>query len=107
MRHASSEAHITETLFEFTGKARIIQRCAVFGESSWDVQWVKVLKDDPDVFGLLVVFTKTGKTKRKIKTLVSPFNIGYVTIEAGGKAVWDSRAVIPCDMERWGEIWSM
>src|SRR5215471_15554861 len=106
MRHASSEAHITETLFEFTGKARIIQRCAVFGESSWDVQWVKVLKDDPDVIGLLVVM-KALKTKRKFKTIVSPFNDGYVTIEVAGKTAWDSRAVIPCDLEKWGEIWSM
>ena len=106
MSHAPSKAHIPETLFEFTGKARAIQRSAVFGESSSDVQWVKVLKDDPDVFGLLVVM-KALKTKRKFKTIVSPLNDGYVTIEVAGKTVWDSRAVIPCDTEKWGEIWSM
>jgi hypothetical protein len=35
---------------------------------------------------------------------VLPTDQMYVTVEAGGRVLWDSRAVVPCDMAKWEDM---
>jgi hypothetical protein len=47
--------------------------------------------------------TEPGKRRRFFYTM-EPTSDRYLTIEVGGRVVYDSRADVPCDMEEWAKI---
>lgn len=49
-----------------------------------------------------VTFIRPRK-RSSMRMTVVPENHRFVTIEAGGKTVYDSRVDVPCDMDQWNE----
>jgi hypothetical protein len=89
--------------FEHTGHAVLIWHCAVSGPWEQVVRAVKV--GDPEKFAenpasVLVQLCEPRK-RRWRGCRVYPDGLKYLTVEIDGREVYDSRADVPCDMEKW------
>jgi Family of unknown function (DUF6011) len=88
---------------EHTGNVTIVQHCAVFGRLETEARWVKT--SDPTPYAqheraLHVYFSEPRKHKRCYFTFV-PDSTRWCEILIDGKAVWDSRELVPCDPAKW------
>src|SRR6185503_4508329 len=84
-------------------KATIIQHCAVFGRMKRDVRKFRVEEPSKHAqypVSIAVRFVEPRKRTGSSYRIV-PDNIRYLTIEAKGQVVYDSRPDVPCDMEVW------
>jgi hypothetical protein len=83
--------------------ATIIGHDAVMGHwerpvRKWTVGDVEPYAQYP--VSVFMTFIEPGKRKRAAFTVV-PDNIKYLTVEAGGDVLYDSRWDVPCDMDQW------
>jgi hypothetical protein len=92
---------------EHTGRATVVQHCAVFGPLETPVRWVQTHEVRPYAqhpVAVYVTYIAPGKRTESYITIV-PDNIRYCTIQAGGRVVWDSREEVPCDMVHWEQTY--
>ena len=85
------------------GYATIVQHCAVFGRTATVVREWKVDAVWPDAqhpASVSVSFVEPRKRRRHSYTMKAD-NLRYLTIEAAGRVVYDSRRDVPCDMAAW------
>jgi hypothetical protein len=90
---------------EHTGPALIVQHCAVMHRLETPVRWFRVGQPRPYAqhpASVCVGFKKPRKRVPHYYT-ITPDNIRYLTIEVGGRVVYDSRQEVPCDMAKWEE----
>jgi hypothetical protein len=87
------------------GPATIIQHCAVFGRLTTEVRWLGVGEVKPYAQYSHAVAILYKRPRKKLKYYVQAFNddLRYITIEAGGNVLYDSRKGVPCDMDKWNE----
>jgi len=91
---------------EYSGEATIIIHNAIYGRQEQAVSWFKVSDVRPE-FGqpeVDIVFCRRGKLGRSHSTVRSAGNHRYLTIEAGGRVLYDSRTDVPCDMAVWEAV---
>lgn len=88
------------------GKAVIVQHCAVYGRLETPVRYV----DTGEVRGyaqydrsLLVRFQRP-RERRTCFIQVVPCGSRYLQVEVGGRVVFDSRDLVPCDMAWWHAV---
>jgi hypothetical protein len=96
--------------FEHTGPAVLINHAAVFGRHETPVGWIKA--HPPERYAqypvtVLVQYREVRQPRQgqgyEFSLRVYPDHRRYYTIEVDGREVWDSRAVVPCDMDKWEE----
>lgn len=86
------------------GPALIIQHCAVFGRLETRVRWFSVSLGPYAQYATAAsVSFKEPRKKRGANCTVLPENVRYLTIEAEGCVLYDSRWNVPCDMAKWEE----
>jgi len=86
-------------------QAVIVQHCAVFGRLETRVRGYEVSAPRPYAqfpVSVSVVFLEP-RQRRSSLVVIKPENIRYLTIEADGQTVYDSRTDVPCDMAQWAE----
>ena len=94
-------------MLERTGKATIIQHCAVFGQLMTEVRWFKVCEPRRHAQHERAVYVNFIKPRKRVEAYytIVPDNTRYLTIEdQWGKLLYDSRSEVPCDMEAWQKI---
>jgi ssDNA-binding Zn-finger/Zn-ribbon topoisomerase 1 len=96
---------VTEHGAWYEGPATIVTHCAVFGRMTtparkWRVGEVRPYAQYP--VSAIVAYVKPSNRKAVYLSVV-PEDIRYITIEQDGATVYDSRADVPCDMERWAQ----
>jgi len=87
------------------GTAVIVQHCAVMGRMETPVRSFRVGEAEPDAqypTSVSVWFVEPRKRRRAYVTM-RPESIRYLTIESAGRVLYDSRADVPCDMDKWDE----
>jgi len=87
------------------GNAVIVQHSAVFGHLETPVRSFHVGEAQPYAqypISVSVSFVEPRKRKGAGYT-VKPDDSGYLTIEAEGRVLYDSRVDVPCDMAKWEE----
>jgi hypothetical protein len=97
---------------ERTGPAVLTIHSAVFGRRGNEIQWFRVGEVKPYAQHertVDVVFRERPQPNSRRKqqrafTTVVPNNIRYLTVEAEGRVIYDSREDVPCDMGRWNEV---
>ena len=89
----------------FKGKVAIFHHCTLSGVSRTDAREVRI--DPPDreaQYDDVVTIRYTEPRKRRGRYFsVDPTNIVFVTVEVGGRLVYDSRTEVPLDMAFWNE----
>jgi hypothetical protein len=85
------------------GSATIVQHCAVFGRlatqvRTWTVGEPRPYEQYPTAVS--VVFMDPRKRRRSGFT-ITPDNRRFLTVEANGVTLYDSRSDVPCDMAAW------
>ncbi len=64
-------------------------------------QWsIGDVKADASSFSVYVMFIEPKKRRSSYFTITSN-NMKYLTIEDGGKVLYDTRRDVPCDMDEW------
>ena len=64
-------------------------------------QWsISDVKADASSSSVYVMFIEPKKRRSSSFTITSN-NMKYLTIEDGGKVLYDTRRDVPCDMEKW------
>jgi len=89
-------------------KATIIQHCSALGILKTEVRKFDVHEPKPYAqypISVTVWFVEPRKRNRYYYTM-TPDGIRFLTIECGGKVVYDSRTDIPIDMDKWTERFS-
>jgi hypothetical protein len=88
---------------ERTGPAVIVQHCAVFGQLETPVRWFKVGKVGPyaQYKQTVTVCFRSVRERNSASYTMKPDNLRYLTVEADGRVLYDSRADVPCDMAHW------
>jgi hypothetical protein len=88
-------------------KATLIRHCAVFGRKRKEVRKFRVT--DPAPFAQYPVAVTIWITEPRKRTSfgyrATPDNLTYLTVEVQGAVVYDSRSDVPCDMEKWEDIY--
>ena len=84
-------------------RAIIVQHCAVFGRLETPVRSFRVGEACPYAqhpCSITVSFQRP-RGRRWSAFRIVPDDIRYLTIEIGGREVYDSREDVPCDMAKW------
>jgi len=85
------------------GYATIVQHCAVFGRIETVVREFRVGEVRPYAqypCSVSVRFVEPRKRRPACYTM-TPDNTRYLTVEAAGRTLYDSRQDVPCDMSAW------
>lgn len=90
------------------GKATIAHHSAVFGRQVTEVRTWTVSEPEPYAqYSLAVVVSyREPRQRRSWVCRVFPDNLKYLTIEEAGEVVYDSRADVPCDMDKHAASWA-
>jgi hypothetical protein len=84
-------------------RATLRYRSSVFGEWSRYVRKFRVYEVKPyaqHAVSVTIGFCEPRKRRWCFDTIV-PDNIRYITVEVNGRSIFDSRDVVPCDMDDW------
>jgi hypothetical protein len=85
------------------GSATIVQHCAVSGRLETQVRTWAVGEPRPYAqypIAVSIVFMEPRKRRRSGFT-ITPDNRRFLTVEANGVTLYDSRSDVPCDMAAW------
>lgn len=90
---------------EHTGTVDIVRHNAVMGRTEQAARWFRVSDPRPFAqFDASVCISYLAAGSRRQATLwVYSGNLEYLTVEADGRVLYDSRADVPCDMAKWEE----
>ena len=93
-------------MFEHDGEATVVTMCALRGRMETKVRWVKTSEPKPyaQYDTSVQVLFKDPRKRATCYYTTRPDNNRYHLIEVGGRVVWDSRTVVPCDMAEWEAI---
>jgi hypothetical protein len=100
--HGSGVIAVTDRGQLDGGLARIVQHCAAFGRIETPVRafWVdEVVPYAQHAVSVSVTFTEPRQ--RRAAFTMTPDDLRYLTVEVGGRVVYDSRTDVPCDMATW------
>jgi hypothetical protein len=92
-------------MFEHQGEATIVSMSSVSPHRRMEtkVRWVKTTEPEPyaQYATSVTLHFKEPRGRKTYYFTVKPDNLTYYLIEVGGRVVWDSRNLVPCDMAEW------
>lgn len=90
---------------EHAGPATLIFHSAAWGRMERPVQWVRGSPPQRRAqYAVAVLLSWRSSRGDRSATWIVPDNGRYAEVVAGGKVVWDSRSVVPCDMAAWERL---